>query len=160
MSRPNSGGRGSTRLFNWLERLDQVAQTLPRALGWIEPYGPFMLIRYPHLRPQRPSSDLRSQHEFEVDEATITQTLQEWESRIADHTETAVCLDALNPEQRKQLSALLIETIAEIEDHQVLWKKGVDMDPDLNKYDLEHVVTDHPRMSRAEWQAIDRKSVV
>ena len=40
------------------------------------------------------------------------------------------------------------------EDHQILWRKGVDMDPDLNKYDVEHVVTDHPRMSRAEWQAI------
>ena len=35
------------------------------------------------------------------------------------------------------------------EDHQVLWKKGLDMDADLNKYDLEHVVTDHPTMSRA-----------
>jgi hypothetical protein len=40
------------------------------------------------------------------------------------------------------------------EDHQTLWRKGVDMDPDLNKYDVEHVVTDHPRMTRAEWQAI------
>jgi hypothetical protein len=40
------------------------------------------------------------------------------------------------------------------EDHQVLWRKGVPMDPDLNKYDLEHVVTDHPNMTRAELQAI------
>ena len=40
------------------------------------------------------------------------------------------------------------------EDHKTLWSKGVDMDSDLNKYDLEHVVTDHPKMSRAEWQAI------
>jgi radical SAM superfamily enzyme YgiQ (UPF0313 family) len=40
------------------------------------------------------------------------------------------------------------------EDHKVLWKKGVDMDADLNKYDLEHAVTDHPLMSRAELEAI------
>jgi hypothetical protein len=40
------------------------------------------------------------------------------------------------------------------EDHQVLWRKGVPMDPDLNKYDLEHVVTDHSNMTRAELQAI------
>ncbi|MCC6780866.1 MAG: radical SAM protein [Hyphomicrobiales bacterium] len=40
------------------------------------------------------------------------------------------------------------------EDHQVLWRKGVDMDADLNKYDLEHAVTDHPRMPRAELEAI------
>ena len=40
------------------------------------------------------------------------------------------------------------------EDHKVLWAKGVDMDADLNKYDLEHAVTDHPRMTRAELEAI------
>jgi hypothetical protein len=38
------------------------------------------------------------------------------------------------------------------EDHQVLWRKGVDMDADLNKYDLEHAVTDHVTMTRAELQ--------
>ena len=35
------------------------------------------------------------------------------------------------------------------EDHQVLWKQGVAMDPDLNAYDVEHVCTAHPKMSRA-----------
>ena len=44
------------------------------------------------------------------------------------------------------------------EDHQVLWKKGVAMDPDLNKYDVEHVCTAHPRMSREQWEAIYRES--
>ena len=38
------------------------------------------------------------------------------------------------------------------EDHQVLWKNGVAMDPDLNKYDIEHACTRHPKMSTAEWQ--------
>jgi hypothetical protein len=40
------------------------------------------------------------------------------------------------------------------EDHQILWKKGVAMDADLNRYDVEHVCTAHPRMSRDEWEAI------
>jgi len=40
------------------------------------------------------------------------------------------------------------------EDHKVMWAKGVVMDGDLNKYDLEHPVTDHPKMSRAELQSI------
>ena len=31
-------------------------------------------------------------------------------------------------------------------------RQSVDIDPDLNKFDLEHVTTDHPRMSREEWQ--------
>jgi radical SAM superfamily enzyme YgiQ (UPF0313 family) len=38
------------------------------------------------------------------------------------------------------------------EDHQRLYKAGVAMDPDLNKYDVEHVTTGHPLMSKAQWQ--------
>jgi hypothetical protein len=40
------------------------------------------------------------------------------------------------------------------EDHKVLWQKGVWMDPDMNKYDLEHVVTGHSRMSQTEWEGV------
>ncbi len=40
------------------------------------------------------------------------------------------------------------------EDHQRLHKQGVPMDPDMNKYDLEHVVVDHPKMTRKEWSDI------
>jgi len=42
------------------------------------------------------------------------------------------------------------------EDHKVLWEQGAWMDPDLNKYDLNHRVTHHPRMSDAEWEAAYR----
>jgi len=42
------------------------------------------------------------------------------------------------------------------EDHQTLWKNGVEMDPDLNIYDVEHVCTAHPRMSKREWEDIYR----
>ncbi|MGA2044309.1 MAG: radical SAM protein [Roseiarcus sp.] len=38
------------------------------------------------------------------------------------------------------------------EDHQRLHKAGIAMDPDMNKYDLEHVVTGHPVMSKSEWE--------
>src|ERR1700754_5001546 len=40
------------------------------------------------------------------------------------------------------------------EDHQLLWKSGIAMEPDLNKYDVEHVCTAHSRMSDKEWQDI------
>jgi len=40
------------------------------------------------------------------------------------------------------------------EDHKTLSLKGVAMDPDLNKYDLEHAVTAHPKMSKREWEQI------
>ena len=46
------------------------------------------------------------------------------------------------------------------EGHQTLYRKGVAMDPDMNKYDTEHVVTAHPKMThgmgeiyRAAWEA-------
>jgi len=38
------------------------------------------------------------------------------------------------------------------EDHKVLAEKGVWMDPDMNKYELEHVVTAHPKMTKEEWE--------
>ena len=38
------------------------------------------------------------------------------------------------------------------EDHKVLWQKGDWMDPDMNKYDLNHRVSHHPKMSDEEWE--------
>ena len=38
------------------------------------------------------------------------------------------------------------------EDHQKLVNAGVVIDPDLNRYDLNHVCAPHPKMSRAEWE--------
>jgi len=40
------------------------------------------------------------------------------------------------------------------EDHQKLWREGVAMNPDLNRYDVEHVCAPHPNMSQPEWEAI------
>lgn len=38
------------------------------------------------------------------------------------------------------------------EDHKVLLSKGIWMDPDLNKYDLNHRVSHHPKMTDGEWE--------
>jgi radical SAM superfamily enzyme YgiQ (UPF0313 family) len=42
------------------------------------------------------------------------------------------------------------------EDHKVLSRKGVPLDADLNKYDLEHALTSHPNMNKAEWEKLYR----
>jgi radical SAM superfamily enzyme YgiQ (UPF0313 family) len=42
------------------------------------------------------------------------------------------------------------------EDHLKLVKANVPLDPDLNKYDLNHIATAHPRMSPQEWNAAYR----
>jgi hypothetical protein len=41
-----------------------------------------------------------------------------------------------------------------VRDHNGQALAGVDLDPDLNKYDLEHACTDHPRMSRQKWTEV------
>jgi hypothetical protein len=43
------------------------------------------------------------------------------------------------------------------EDHKVLASKGVWMDPDMSKYDLNHRVSHHPKMTDAEWEGIYRE---
>ena len=40
------------------------------------------------------------------------------------------------------------------EDHQRMYKAGEYLDPDLNKYDLEHVTARHAIMSREQWEQI------
>jgi len=44
------------------------------------------------------------------------------------------------------------------EDHQKLYNAGAYLDPDLNKYDLEHVTSSHPAMSTEEWQQLYKKA--
>lgn len=43
------------------------------------------------------------------------------------------------------------------EDHQTLHRNNIWMDPDLNKYDLNHRVTHHDKMSDAEWDQAYRE---
>ena len=38
------------------------------------------------------------------------------------------------------------------EDHKVLHARGAPLAPDMNIYDLEHVCTTHPRMSKEQWE--------
>jgi pyruvate-formate lyase-activating enzyme len=40
------------------------------------------------------------------------------------------------------------------EDHKNLYLRGVPMEPDMNRYDLEHACTAHPRMSKEAWQQV------
>ena len=39
-------------------------------------------------------------------------------------------------------------------DHQDLFMQGAPLDPDMNRYDSEHVTTTHPLMTAAEWTSI------
>ena len=43
-------------------------------------------------------------------------------------------------------------------DHKALDASGIWMDPDMNKYDLEHVTTGHSVMTASEWQQVYRQA--
>ncbi len=40
------------------------------------------------------------------------------------------------------------------EDHKVLYTKGEWMDPDMNRYDGEHAVSNHPKMTKEVWEQV------
>jgi len=44
------------------------------------------------------------------------------------------------------------------EDHKRMHKAGIWMDPDLNRYDVNHVTTRHPYMSQLEWEQVYRSA--
>jgi len=44
------------------------------------------------------------------------------------------------------------------EDHRTLLGRGDWMDPDLNRYDLHHRVTHHPKMSDSDWDEVYREA--
>lgn len=50
------------------------------------------------------------------------------------------------------LELFILTPLPGSEDHQKMWKQGVWMDPDLNKYDVHHRVVHHPRMADAEFE--------
>jgi len=115
VSNHNRSGRKPAGPFNWLEWLDRKAARLPRATGWTSPDEPFMLARYPHLRPAPIPGDVHSRIMCESEEKTAAQQFAEWESRIAGSAEAAVCLAGLSAEQRTQIAALLLQTAVDLE---------------------------------------------
>jgi len=51
------------------------------------------------------------------------------------------------------LEFLCLTPLPGCQDHKELYDKGVEMDSDLNRYDLEHATTAHALMTKEEWEA-------
>ena len=87
--------------FDTIADLDKRAATLPKARSWLN-YPYFMFARYVHLRPKKESK-------------VFSKTLETWEDRIASDPEAKRALETLDRELRKQLAALLVDVISELE---------------------------------------------
>ena len=56
------------------------------------------------------------------------------------------------------LEFFLLTPLPGSEDHQRLARAGIPMEPDMNQYDLEHVCTDHGRMTAGQWRHAYRQA--
>jgi hypothetical protein len=56
------------------------------------------------------------------------------------------------------LELFILTPLPGSEDHQKLWKQGVWMDSDLNKYDVHHRCVHHPKMSDAEFDQVYKEA--
>jgi hypothetical protein len=56
------------------------------------------------------------------------------------------------------LELFILTPLPGSEDHQKLWKQGIWMDPDLNKYDVHHRCVHHPKMSDAEFDQVYKEA--
>jgi hypothetical protein len=124
LSSRDTGRRKPTCPCNWLKALDEAARTLPSATDWLGQYGPFMLARYPSLHPQPVPGDAHSQIMCESGERTAARLFAEWETRIVKSVVAAPCLERLSAEQRRQLAALLLETMVALEMRPVLARRS------------------------------------
>jgi hypothetical protein len=57
-----------------------------------------------------------------------------------------------------EASFFILTPLPGSEDHIRAWTAGVKIDGDFNRFDSFHTVTDHPKMTRAEWFATYRKA--
>jgi len=94
-------------LFNWLADFDTRTKKLPRATTWWD-YSHFIFARFPSLQPH-PESPVKALKE------SFRRELARWEEQIAGHTTARVTLDKLSPDLRRQLAALLSDTIEDLE---------------------------------------------
>jgi hypothetical protein len=70
-------------------------------------------------------------------------------------TEESIAHDIRLIKEELPVDALYLNYLTPLpgsEDHKKLYEDGVWMDPDLTKYDLNHRVTHHPKMSDEEWE--------
>jgi hypothetical protein len=88
--------------------VDGWAREWPRATSWLQPYDYFVLVRYPHLQPKkripRNSAGRKS----------FNRQLTKQQKRLAECNKRI--LRKLDPEQRKQLSALVYELTIHFEE--------------------------------------------
>ena len=102
---------------NWLAELDAKAAQLPRATKWLYQYPYFIFARYPQLRPKPVKGNKRSEMDCEVGSSALRDTV--WEISVQLYEKAPRAFKDLDPRQQYQLAALVVDTIASLEERQL-----------------------------------------
>ncbi len=115
-----------SRWTNWLKELDDLEPRCPRAQDWLA-YSYFMFARYPRLRPRLPAKRRRKGSAalasdprrllLESCRETFERQVSSVEKGIKEHDVARRVLDSLNRLQRRQLAALVVDTVADLENY-------------------------------------------
>jgi hypothetical protein len=104
------------QLVDWLEALDKKFSVESRVDSWLD-CSPFVFARYPHLQPLQFFKIYGGKLRFFNSRTPFDEQLSSWERRIAAHPEANLILKDLDNEQRKQLAALVLETVSDLDSY-------------------------------------------
>jgi hypothetical protein len=102
---------GLEKPIDWLEQHDRLVAKLPRATSWLN-CSYFMFARHPRLQPHvvqkaRTARDVHLQSGLQA----FRQQISEWQTKIEGHQEARRTLVGLSSAQRRQLAAMISDTI-------------------------------------------------
>ena len=155
--------------FNFTIQVDTMCHTLPGFVDKARRAGVSrVFLGLENIRPENLGAARKKQNKIE----NYREMLLAWQKKrvttycgyilgFPDDTPAQILDDIATIQRELPLDILEFFCLTPLPgsvDHQRLAAAGAPLDPDMNIYDLEHVCTTHPRMTKAEWQGIYRQA--
>jgi radical SAM superfamily enzyme YgiQ (UPF0313 family) len=143
-------------------QVDTLAHRIPRFIEKMHRAGVCLVfIGLENINPDNLESAKKRQNRIEE----YREMLLEWKQRglviicgyilgFPNDTKASILHDIDTLKRELPIDALYLNYLTPLpgcEDHKVMQAAGGWMDPDFNKYDVNHRVTHHPKMSDQEW---------
>jgi hypothetical protein len=151
--------------FNFTIQVDTMCHTLPGFVDKARKAGVSrVFLGLENIRPESLGTARKKQNKIE----NYREMLLAWQRKkvttycgyilgFPDDTPERILADIATIQKELPLDILEFFCLTPLPgsvDHQRLVAAGAPLEPDLNLYDLEHVCTTHPRMTKAQWQGI------
>ena len=155
--------------FNFTIQVDTMCHTLPGFVDKARRAGVSrVFLGLENIRPENLGAARKKQNKIE----NYREMLLAWQKKrvttycgyilgFPDDTPEQILEDIATIQRELPLDILEFFCLTPLPgsvDHQRLAAAGAPLDPDMNIYDLEHVCTTHPRMTKEQWQGIYRQA--